>query len=146
MCSALLLAEIRSVRLLLFWLMSASSILCILTAGKVENFKKKERSLLNEGCYFSEYNYSAQTRKLLLILFGTIIAFLLPFFVSSVLGIFAWLGLLLGLIDGWIGALIFYNLYLRKWERTYHGKLYQMQLLRGLRVSHSGISFERETE
>lgn len=143
--STLLMVGIKSINLLIDWLIPTGATFILLGIYKINRFRSKEGNLLSTGQCLSQYSYKAQTRKLIFVFFATVICFLLPLFLSSLLGTLIWIGIILGVIDGWIASLVFYNLYLRSWERANHGKLYQIQLWMGSRVGSTGISFERES-
>ncbi|MFI5421003.1 MAG: hypothetical protein ACHQ1H_08555, partial [Nitrososphaerales archaeon] len=104
-------------------------------------FLKSSDELLRKGQVTVPYDLRRQ-HKLLIILIGlTAIAFFAPLLLSSALNSSAWVGSLLGVIDGWILGLLLYNLFLSRWQKRNNGELFILQTWNGNKVTHLGLSF-----
>ncbi len=144
--SLLLLALISDLQVSLVWSVSLCILLIGLAAYRLRLFQSKAAELIMKGSTLAVYDYETQRRNLILLLGLTFAAFLIPLLLASFLGASLWLGSIIGVTDGWIGQLFVYNIYLRMWEKRNHGTIYSLQVWEGSKVTHSGLSFEREGE
>ncbi len=111
---------------------------------RITLFGRKTDDLLSKGRSISEYDYRKQTRKLMYVIGLTVLAFLLPLFLSGFLNAVLWFTLIIGAIDGWLVHLVAYNVYILNWESRHGGKIFAIQIWNGQRVTHSGLAFERK--
>jgi hypothetical protein len=128
------------------WAITFSIVLVGIGVYRVRTFQSKAFDLIKNGSTLSIYNYEAQRKTLMLFLALIIAAFVAPLLLARVLGTTIWLGSIIGVMDGWVGQLLVYNFYLRTWEKRNHGTIYSMQVWEGSKVTHSGLSFEKDGE
>jgi hypothetical protein len=143
--SLFVIYEAKTPELLATWGACVIALFVALTAIRFSTFSSKRNDLLTKGSWLREYDYKQQHKKILQMLVIFIIAFS-PLALASVLPPAAWLGSVVGFIDGWIVHLLAFNLYLKRWEHSNHGTLYKTEIWGKTRVMQAGITFVRDEE
>jgi|SRR5579875_715448 len=144
--SIFLILDVSDLNTGIFWIFTFGIFLSLLLAYRISRFREKTQDLLTKGKSLSAYSYKSQQRNFVYLLILTAVAFLAPFFLAGALGFQMWFGSLLGIVDGWIGQLLLYNLYLRSWERNHKGTLYRLETWSGPKVTQTGLEFSRENK
>ncbi len=142
--SVLLLDLAFDFQLIAVWGLCFGVVFAVLTGSRIRKFNSVSENLLSQGQELSKYDYKTQHRKVMLILALAVVVIIAPFALAGALGAAIWFGSILGLTDGWVGQLAVYNIYLRVWERKYHGELYSLNVWSGTKVTHTGLQFSRE--
>lgn len=106
-------------------------------------FLRSSSELVKTGQVVTPYDLRRQHTLLLMLIVLTAVAFFAPLLLSAALDSAVWIGSLLGVIDGWILGLLFYNLFLFRWENKNEGELFILQTWNGNKVTHLGLSFSK---
>jgi hypothetical protein len=141
--SLVIIVGTSDLRTVAVFLASAAVVCGAVLSYRLGAFRRRETGLLESGQSLEAYDYSKQVRKLYYLIAGVASAFLVPFFLSGFLDVSTWLGSIVGVTDGWVSSLIFYNAYLYRWQKVHGGKLYFVHVWRGTKVTQSGVRFER---
>ena len=110
---------------------------------RLHAFELRAPALLSTGQDLSSFSYRSQTRQGIYLMVELFAFMLVPLFLAGILDTYAWIGSLVGGIDGWLISLLAFNCYLGRWERNHRGKLYSSRVWRGTKVEKTGLRFDR---
>jgi hypothetical protein len=135
---------VRDTYSLLSWIVSFAALGGVVLFLRIGHFSRSIDNLLKKGQSLEPYSYARQTQKLILVFIFVLIAFFGPLLLTDVVGFSIWVGVLVGVLDGWMLQLLVYSLYLSRWQIKQKGKLYSVQIWNGTKVQYTGLSFEKE--